>query len=110
MKSSLALRELPGPTPVALSKDPERSCRAHRRVAVVDLSTGGGQAKQLKEAGDRRPSASFESSLLPRLGSLLWDSLLTRLGQGVVVDVGPRHTAWSPWRDDRDAQQGRPSR
>lgn len=68
MKPSLALRELPGPTPVALSKEPERGCGAHRRVAVVDLSTCGGQAEQRKEAGDRRPPPPSNPPSSPDLG------------------------------------------
>ena len=42
-----------------------------RREFAIDTAECGGEGEELKEAGGRRPPASFKTSPLPRLDSLL---------------------------------------
>ena len=42
-----------------------------RREVAIDTAECGGEGEELKEAGGRRPPASFKTSPLPRLDSLL---------------------------------------
>ena len=47
---------------------------------AADIAVSGGEGEDLKEAGGRRPPASFKTSPLPRLDPLL--GTLTRAGGG----------------------------
>ena len=106
------LRTLRGlrPHPLPLALDPERTRGALRRQAAADTAVSGGEAlrslhcaarsavqvslraaprgEDLKEAGGRRPPASFKTSPLPRLDSLL--GTVTRAGGGVRGGGGGR--------------------
>ena len=94
------LRPLRGlrPHPLPLALDPERTRGALRREAAVDTAVSGGEGEDLTEAGGRRPPASFKTSPLPRLDSLL--GTLTRAGGGVRGGGGgrPRPFGMLPWR------------
>jgi hypothetical protein len=70
MRKSFALCEAFGLTPFPLSA----------WEAAADTAVSGGEGEDLKEAGGRRPPASFKTSPLPRLDSLL--GTLTRAGGG----------------------------
>ena len=59
-----------------------------RREAAADTAVSGGEGEDLKEAGGLRPPASFKTSPLPRLDSLL--GTLTRAGGGVRGGGGGR--------------------
>ena len=59
------------PHPLPLALDPERTRGALRREVAIDTAECGGEGEELKEAGGRRPPASFKTSPLPRLDSLL---------------------------------------
>jgi hypothetical protein len=54
-----------------------------RREAAVDTAACGREGEDLKEAGGRRPPASFKTSPLPRLDSFL--RRLTLAGPQVLV-------------------------
>jgi len=101
------LRTLRGlrPHPLPLALDPERTRGALRREAAADTAVSGGEGEDLKEAGGRRPPASFKTSPLPRLDSLL--GTLTRAGGGVRGGGGgrPRSFGMLPWRGREAARR-----
>ena len=81
------------PHPLPLALDPalpgccaKRTRGALRREAAVDTAVSGGEGEDLKEAGGLRPPASFKTSPLPRLDSLL--ATLTRAGGGPPLRYG----------------------
>jgi len=80
MRKSFALCEAFGLTPFR-AKPPEAQPRGPlRREAAAVTAVSGGEGEDLKEAGGLRPPASFKTSPLPRLDSLL--GTLTRAGGG----------------------------
>ena len=101
------LRTLRGlwPHPLPLALDPERTRGALRRQAAADTAVSGGEGEDLKEAGGRRPPASFKTSPLPRLDSLL--GTLTRAGGGARGGGGgrPRPFGLLPWRGREAARR-----
>ncbi len=101
------LRTLRGlrPHPLPLALDPERTRGALRREAAADTAVSGGEGEDLKEAGGLRPPASFKTSPLPRLDSLL--ATLTRAGGGVRGGGGgrPRPFGMLPWRGREAARR-----
>jgi hypothetical protein len=80
---------------------PPASCRRHSRPWRRAAPRG----EDLKEAGGRRPPASFKTSPLPRLDSLL--RTLTRAGGGVRGGGGgrPRPFGMLPWRGREAARR-----
>jgi len=90
-----------GPLPLAL--DPERTRGALRREAAAGTAVSGGEGEDLKEAGGLRPPASFKTSPLPRLDSLL--ATLTRAGGGGGGGGRPRPFGMLPWRGREAARR-----
>jgi len=87
------LRTLRGlrPHPLPLALDPEAQPRGTPPGLddqAADTAVRGGEGEDLKEAGGRRPPASFKTPPLPRLDSLL--GTLTRAGRGVRGGGGGR--------------------
>ena len=98
MKKPFAFGEAVGLSPFR-AQPPEPQPRGPlRREVAIDTAECGGEGEELKEAGGRRPPASFKTSPLPRLDSLL--GTLTRAGGGVRGGGGgrPRPFGMLPWR------------
>jgi len=76
-----------------------------RREAAADTAVSGGEGEDLKEAGGRRPPASFKTSPLPRLDSLL--RRVTLAGGGVRGGGGgrPQPFGMLPWRGREAARR-----
>ena len=86
------------------------SSQALRREAAADTAVSGGEGEDLKEAGGLRPPASFKTSPLPRLDSLL--GTLTRAGGGPPLRYGllreGQGWGWSTTTAVRHAPVARP--
>ena len=70
---------------------------------AADTIVSGGEGEDLKEAGGLRPPASFKTSPLPRLDSLL--GTLTRAGGGGGGGGPPRPFGMLPWRGREAARR-----
>ena len=82
---------------------PLPALRCAQRGAVQVSLRAAPRGEDLKEAGGRRPPASFRTSPLPRLDSLL--GTLTRAGGGVGGGGRPRPFGMLPWRGREAARR-----
>ena len=96
------------PTQPSVAERPSAPCTALRRAqcSAVQVSLRvAPRGEDLKEAGGRKPPASFKTSPLPRLYSLL--GTLTRAGGGARGGGGgrPRPFGLLPWRGREAARR-----